>query len=307
MNKAFSRDPFPDAIPAEDGAILVEIADFAVLPISGDPGDEVPEPEYGPARMMMLLDEPSTCRLFVNDMRGPLYSVSYDGDAVELYLDLTDPRWDLSLAYHHHTEVGFQGFAFHPQFNRPGTPGFGKFYTIIETDNRDPEPDFTPMAPDQDVFDTILLEWTTPVPQGAVYVGGPPRELLRIQQPRERHNGGQISFNPNANPGEADYGNLYVSLGDGEVKEYAQHTGYIYGSILRIDPLGSSSANGQYGIPEDNPFVGQRDALGEIYAYGLRHPQRFGWDTDTGDLLVADIGESVVDEINIVEPGANYG
>jgi hypothetical protein len=45
------------------------------------------------ARMMNLVDEPATRRLFVNDMRGPLYSVSYDGKSVALYLDVNAPAW----------------------------------------------------------------------------------------------------------------------------------------------------------------------------------------------------------------------
>ncbi len=79
--------------------------------------------------------------------------------------------------------------------------------------------------------------------------------------------------------------------------------------MLRIDPLGSSSANGQYGIPPDNPFAGDDDrgALDEIYAYGLRNPQSFAWDPTNGNLFLADIGQSAVEELNLVLSGANLG
>ena len=72
-----TNDPFPAPIAATEGAIKVNFVEFASIPdIDGEP-----------ARMMLLVDEPGTRRLFVNDMRGPLYSVSYDGKTVTLYLD----------------------------------------------------------------------------------------------------------------------------------------------------------------------------------------------------------------------------
>ena len=304
-------DPFPDRIPQTVGVIEVTITDFARLPDSGDPesGDES---NRGPALMMMLVDEPGTCRLFVNDFRGPLHSVSYDGRTMKLYVDLSDPRWNLNLDVSNKArDFGFTSFAFHPQFNQPGAPGFGKFYTFLETSNKTPKADFRPENETEDHFDTILLEWTALDPAAAVYDGGPPRELIRIQQPHRYHNSGQIAFNPLAVPGGPDFGVLYVSTGDGGLPGapygHAQNLSFIYGKILRIDPLGSSSANGRYGVPKDNPFFGEPGRLDEIYAYGMRNPQRFGWDSQTDDLYVTDIGEGVMEEISIVLAGANLG
>jgi len=76
-----------------------------------------------------------------------------------------------------------------------------------------------------------------------------------------------------------------------------------------IDPLGTDSANKQYGIPASNPFAadGKDDTLGEIYAYGVRNPQRFSWDAKTGAMYVADIGQNIVEEISPVTAGANLG
>src|SRR4029453_13271708 len=89
----------------------------------------------------------------------------------------------------------------------------------------------------------------------------------------------------------------------------AQNLKSAFGKILRIDPGGSNSANGKYGIPPSNPFVsdGNPDTLGEIYAYGVRNPQRFAWDAKTGRLFLADIGQNTVEEVDVVSAGANLG
>jgi len=296
-----SNDPFPSPIPAAEGVITVDFVEFASLPdVDGEP-----------ARMMLLVDEPGTGRLFVNDMRGLLYGVSYDGQTVTRYLDLTVPTWELSVQASR-SERGFQSFAFHPQFNQPGTPGFGKFYTYLDTSNTAPTPDFTPGGGD-DAQDTILLEWSAANPGAATYDGGPPRELFRIEQPFGNHNGGQVGFNPLAPPGDADFGLLYIGVADGgsggDPLDLAQNLGSVFGKILRIDPLGSDSTNGQYGVAADNPFAADGDAgtLGEIYAFGVRNPQRFDWDPANGNMFVADIGQNIVEEISPVTAGANLG
>ncbi len=82
-----------------------------------------------------------------------------------------------------------------------------------------------------------------------------------------------------------------------------------FGKILRIDPLGTNSTNGRYGIPDSNPFVsdGSDATLGEIYAFGLRNPQRMAWDPKAGALFVLDIGQNVIEEISVVTLGADLG
>ena len=296
-----TNDPFPDPIPADDGVITVGVAEFAALPFVDG---EAP-------RMMRLVDEPGTGRLFVNDMRGLVYTVSYDGGTVTEYLDLTDPRWNLDIEASRR-ERGFQSFALHPQFGMPGTPGYGKLYAYTDTSNTAPPADFVPDG-GSDAQDTILLEWTAADPSAAVYDGGAPRELLRMEQPFRNHNGGQLGFNPLAAPGDPDYGLLYIGSADGgsggDPLDLAQNLGSILGKILRIDPLGTNSANGQYGIPDDNPFAndGNPATLGEIYAYGVRNPQRFAWDERNGNLFMSDIGQSIVEEISLVPRGGNLG
>jgi hypothetical protein len=295
-----TNNPFPKPIPATDGVITVKYAEFASIPdISG----EAP-------RMMLILDEPGTRRLFVNTMRGPLYSVSYDGLTITQYLDVNAPAWGVNVKFDGH-ELGVQSFAFHPQFNRPGTRGYGKFYTYTDTVMAT-KTDFLPSGAGH-THDTVLLEWTAKNPRNETYDGGPPREIFRTAKPFPNHNGGLIAFNPLATPQSADYGLLYVSVADGgsggDPYNHAQNLKSAFGKILRIDPLGSNSANGKYGIPAANPFVKNVEpgTLGEIYAYGCRNPQRFSWDPKNGNMIMADIGQNLVEKVTFVTAGANLG
>src|SRR5690606_5628378 len=117
-------------------------------------------------------------------------------------------------------------------------------------------PDFRPKGGDN-THDTVLLEWTAQNPANPTYDGGPPREILRLEQPFGNHNAGHLSFNPTAEPGDPDYGLLYIGVADGgsggDPLDMAQDLSSAFGKVFRIDPLGSNSANGKYGIPADNP------------------------------------------------------
>jgi glucose/arabinose dehydrogenase len=93
----------------------------------------------------------------------------------------------------------------------------------------------------------------------------------------------------------------------GDPLRMAQNMGSIFGKILRIDPLGGGSGNKKYGVPASNPFVGTAGTLPEIYAYGVRNPQRFSWDPRSGRLFLADIGQNIVEEVSIITAGANLG
>jgi hypothetical protein len=296
-----TNDPFPQPIPATEGAIRVGFVEFASLPDVGPP-----------ARMMLLTAEPGGRRLFVNDMRGPLYGVSDDGKTVTLYVDINDQKWGVAVQLQGN-ERGFQSFTFHPQFNERGARGFGKFYTYTDTTNMMPPPDFTAMGATNSTHDTVLLEWTAKTPGAAAYDGGAPRELIRLRQPFANHNAGHLAFNPLATPGAADVGLLYMGVADGgsggDPLKLSQNLGSAFGKVFRIDPLGSNSANKKYGIPPANPFVKDGDdaTLGEIYAYGVRNPQRFTWDSRNGNMFLADIGQNIVEEVSPVTAGANLG
>ena len=294
-----TTDPFPAPIAATEGVITVGVREFA----------SVPDIDGVAARMLNLINEPGTRRLFVNDMRGPLYSVSYDGKAVTLYVDINTPAWGVSVQSMGR-ERGFQSFTFHPQFGQPGTPGFGKFYTYTDTTNQAPAADFTTTNPSS-THDTVMLEWTAKTPAAPAYDGGPPRELFRLRQPFANHNAGHMAFDPLATPGSPESGWLYIGVADGgsggDPMRLSQNLGSAFGKILRIDPLGTTSANKKYGIPASNPFLKTSGALPEIYAYGVRNPQRFAWDSRNRTLFLADIGQNIVEEISVVTAGANLG
>jgi hypothetical protein len=294
-----TADPFPAPIPERDGVIRINAREFATLPdIDGTP-----------ARMMNLEDQPGTKRMFVNDMRGPLYSVSYDGTAVALYVDINDPKWGVGVQSQGR-ERGFQSFTFHPQFAQAGTPGFGKFYTYTDTPNMTPAPDFTTPG-EKPTHDTVLLEWTARTPGAPTYDGGAPRELMRWRQPFANHNAGHVTFHTLATPGSPEFGLLYIGVADGgsggDPLNLSQNMASGFGKIFRIDPLGTNSRNKKYGIPATNPFVKMKDALPEIYALGVRNPQRFAWDPRNGNMFVADIGQNIVEEVSPVTAGANLG
>ena len=176
-----------------------------------------------------------------------------------------------------------------------------------------PKPDFASPGPNR-THDTVLLEWTAKTPDAATYDGAAPREVFRAAHPFGNHNGGQIGFNPLAKAGSAGRSACCTSASPtaaaAAIRSTSRRTSArAFGKILRIDPLGKNSANGQYGIPAGNPFVkdAKPDVLGEIYAYGVRNPQRFSWDAKTGRLYLADIGQNAVEEVSPVTAGANLG
>jgi LPXTG-motif cell wall-anchored protein len=132
------------------------------------------------------------------------------------------------------------------------------------------------------------------------------RILLQVDQPQLNHDGGQIAFGPD--------GFLYIPLGDGgdandtglghnpEIGN-GQDTSVLLGSILRIDVNGGDP----YGIPADNPFVGQ-ESRDEIFAYGFRNPYRIAFDAGgSQQLFVGDAGQNQWEEVDLVTLGGNYG
>lgn len=131
------------------------------------------------------------------------------------------------------------------------------------------------------------------------------RLVMSQDQPYANHNGGQIIFGPD--------GFLYYFLGDGglggDPHGNAQNLNTWLGKVLRIDPR--PSAGQGWTVPPDNPFVGRVDAKPEIFSYGLRNPWRGSFDRLTGDLWIADVGQSTIEEVNFspkdAARGANYG
>ena len=294
-----TNEPFPQPIARTEGVITATLRDFASLP----------DIEGTAARMMTLVEEPTTRRLFVSDMRGPIYALSADGKTMTTYLDTNDPKWGAPVMSQGR-ERGVQSIVLHPQFARAGTRGFGKLYTFADTSNQTPAPDYTTPS-EKTTHDTVLLEWTAKTPAAPTYDGEAPRELFRLRQPFANHNGGMIAFNPTARTGDADFGLMYVGIADGgsggDPLNLAQNLGSAFGKMFRIDPLGNNSRNGKYGVPATNPFVKTADALPEIFAYGIRNMQRFGWDPRNGAMFMSDIGQNIVEEVSPMSAGANLG
>ena len=290
-------DPIPE--PVTFGDITLELEDWITLPQTSGGGP-------GRTRISIMRSLPDD-RLFVNDQRGPLYRI--DTGTPTLYLNL---RTAVSAFIDQPgLGVGFQSFAFHPEFLENG-----KFYTVHTELWNAQTPDFKgPTAPERsNGMQSVLLEWTADDPEANTFTGSR-RELFRVYFPGNIHTMQEVAFNPNAGPEDADYGNLYVTMGDGGsfLRGYASNQHRLdspMGTIFRIDPLGTDSANGQYGIPEDNPWFGAErlGLLQEIYAYGFRNPHRIIFDTGgTNRVYVGDIGERNIEELNLLLPGGDYG
>ncbi|WP_218082917.1 PQQ-dependent sugar dehydrogenase [Anthocerotibacter panamensis] len=180
-------------------------------------------------------------------------------------------------------ELGLLGLAFHPDYAQNGY-----FYLNYTADN--------PRR-------TVIARYQ--VDPGDPNRANPASEsiLLTIDQPYANHNGGQLAFGPD--------GYLYIGLGDGgsggDPLGNAQNRATLLGKLLRID-VDNPAAGKNYGIPPDNPLVGNTQGYREeIYAYGLRNPWRFSFDPPTGRLWLADVGQDAVEEVDLIEKGQNYG
>ena len=151
---------------------------------------------------------------------------------------------------------------------------------------------------------TRLSRFTVDLQSGTPFGADPDSELviLEVEQPFRNHNGGAIRFGPD--------GMLYLGLGDGgssgDPTGNGQNLGTLLGTVIRID-VGEASAAEPYRIPVDNPFVDAPGARPEIWAYGLRNPWRMAFGPVSGQLWLGDVGQSTVEEIDIIERGSNYG
>jgi glucose/arabinose dehydrogenase len=224
----------------------------------------------------------------------------------ELFLDVSKLLVKLGVDPTLYDERGLLGIAFHPQFRFNGL-----FYTFTSQPVKG-RADFSTLpqgvAPN---CQSVITEWRVKSPgrRNSPVDLTSARELVRIDKPQFNHNGGTLVFGPDQM--------LYVSLGDGggaddqgvghapEGNGQNLAPGNVLGKILRIDPLGRNSANGKYGIPPDNPFVG-RTGANEIFAYGFRNPFRMTFDA-YGRLIVGDVGQNNIEEVDIVTAGGNYG
>ncbi|MEP7110576.1 MAG: PQQ-dependent sugar dehydrogenase [Ferruginibacter sp.] len=288
-------NPIPDTVRLSNLVVGLELV--TQIPPSGDSG------KLPLTRITKLDFEPNSGSSFILDLRGKLYRLQNNKPIV--YMDMAK----LKPAFIHEAGLGtgFGSFAFHPEFAKNGL-----LYTTHSEAPGSGKADFSYADSIKVTLQYVLTEWKADKP-GAATFSGTSRELLRVNMVYVIHGIQEISFNPFAKPGNKDYGMLYLGVGDGGVVE----TGYpflthslekIWGTILRIDPAGHNSANGKYGIPEDNPFAKDQNTktLREIYAWGFKNPHRITWGK-AGQILVCNIGEGNIESVNLILPGHDYG
>jgi glucose/arabinose dehydrogenase len=241
-------------------------------------------------------------RLFVVEQNGLLQIVQNGGLLLTAALDMSSRMTGAFNPANANDERGFLGLAFHPGFGTAGSVGFQTLYTNNATQN----------------YKLVVNEWKMSGADPNIVDPASRREIISFGKNANNHNGGTLAFGPD--------GYMYLAIGDGgnandagdshiEPGGNAQNLTTPLGKMLRFDPIapaltpGSSdpaSGNGQYRIPTTNPFDGAGE-VPEIYAYGLRNPYRFSFDTLTGDLILADVGQNNVEEINKIVLGGNYG
>ncbi len=289
------RDPIPEKIKLS--SLVVNLEPITQFPPSNDSGS------LPLTRITKLSFGPDAGALFVNDLRGKLYKLK-NGRPV-LYMDIAKLRPAFIDAPG--LATGFGSFAFHPHFADNGI-----FYTTHTEAPGSGKADFSYDDSIRITVQWVLTEWKTTNPSADSF-SGTAKELLRINMVEGAHGVQEITFNPLSKSGDKDYGLLYIGVGDGasvqEGYSFLPHSKErVWGTILRIDPAGSNSANGKYGIPLDNPFVHDADPkiLKEIYAYGFRNPHRITW-SKTGEMLACNIGQANIEAIYLISPGRDYG
>lgn len=226
------------------------------------------------APVAMLMTPGDSSRWYVVQQTGQVVSFanSFGATSLATFIDIDDGRLVDG------GEMGLLGMAFHPDFASNG-------YVYLSYTSSGPVSRISRFKLDA---------------SGQALDPASETIILSAAQPYNNHNGGMIAFGPD------DY--LYIGLGDGgsggDPLGHGQNTGTLLGSMLRIDV--GDGTTGDYTIPADNPFV-SGGGLPEIYAYGLRNPWRWSFDSSNGDLWLGDVGQNAYEEIDIITSGGNYG
>lgn len=292
-NEKGLSNPIKDSIAVSN--LLVNIEPFIQIPPSAN------KPPL--ARITKLSFQPISGNLFINDLQGKLYKIKNGKPFI--YLDIQ--KLKNKFSNNPGLGSGLGSFAFHPSFQSNGL-----FYTVHSELIGSGIADFSFADSISVDLQWVLTEWKTNKINEDIF-SGTNRELLRINFVKVNHGVQEITFNPLSKIGSKDYGMLYMGIGDGGSVEqgykFLTHSKEkIWGTVLRINPMGKNSRNGKYGIPADNPFVNSNNkyVVKEIYAYGFRNPHRITW-IKSGDMLVSNIGQGNIESINLIKPGNDYG
>ncbi|QJW90864.1 c-type cytochrome [Spirosoma taeanense] len=287
-------DPMPQKI--EKSGLRLILEEVTTAPATAE---KVPLARIN--KMQVLPGKPD--RLFIQDLRGTLYEMV--DNKLRVYMEMAKERSGFiptpGLA------TGFGSYAFHPDFNTNGL-----FYTTHTEKAHAAPADFAYADSIKVTLQWVLTEWKLPNPTADKFVGSG-REMMRVNMVSPIHGVQEITFNPHTRPGSPDYGLLYIGVGDGGATEngypfICRDNHHIWSSVLRIDPRGTNSKNGRYGIPASNPYAQDNDpaTLGEIFCRGFRNPNRIAWTPD-GKMLISDIGHANAEELNLGVAGADYG
>ncbi len=242
-------------------------------------------------------------RLFIVDQAGKIWIIQNGQRLATPFLDVTNLLPPLNPGF---DERGLLGLAFHPGYQTNGR--FFIRYSAPRT-GQTGEPCFNTA---RGCHSEVLAEYRVSPgdPNIATPVG---TVLLQVPKPEFNHNSGQVLFGPD--------GMLYFTLGDGGGAHdglaspllphgpfgNGQNKDALLGKLLRIDVDAPPTPGLPYALPPDNPFSGALPGRDEIWAFGLRNPYRFSWDRTTGRLFLADVGQALFEEVNIIQKGGNYG
>ena len=197
---------------------------------------------------------------------------------------------------------GVRGLAFHPDFSSNGL-----FYTSLLQQRPSSLSGHLYLSDAAALnADSVLVEWRAN-PETLLVDAASYRELFRVGIPEYDHPIKQIAFHPTRVSTDSNYGLLYVAHGDGSRESTTTVGGQgnnALGKVLRINPLMNEAA--PYSVPADNPFVGDSSMLDEVFSLGHRNPHHLAFMND-GTLLVGEDGRDNIDEVNVIESGADYG
>ena len=221
-------------------------------------------------------------RLFIVEKRGVIEILQLDGTTNPTpFLDIQSIVLTPGGNY---DERGLLGLAFHPDYINNG------YFYVNYIDN---------------FGNTQISRFSVSTSDPSIADPDSEFQILEVEQPYINHNGGCLRFGPE--------GYLYIGLGDGgsagDPENRSQNLQTLLGKMLRID-IDNTEGSTNYAVPSNNPFVGDPNALDEIWSYGLRNPWRFSFDSETDELWIGDVGQGSIEEIDraaATVSGQNYG